>query len=84
MSGNVKLDPGPMKKCPKCEKIMPTRSNNCKYGYLLCCVGVRVLHFSAFITFMNYLSLSLNYYTVKHKHVMKANLHVQYNINSLN
>ena len=38
-----------MKKCPKCEKMMPTRSNNCKCGYLLCCVAARVLHFSAFI-----------------------------------
>ena len=23
--GNVELNPGPMKKCPKCEKMMPTR-----------------------------------------------------------
>ena len=22
--GNVELNPGPMKKCPKCEKMMPT------------------------------------------------------------
>ena len=36
VSGNVKLNPGPMKKCLKCEKMMPTRSNNCKCGYLLC------------------------------------------------
>ena len=35
VSGNVESDPGPMKKCPKCEKIMPTRSNNCKCGHLL-------------------------------------------------
>ena len=49
MSGNVKLNPEPMKKCPKCENMMPTRSNNCKCGYLLCCVAMRVLHFSAFI-----------------------------------
>ena len=35
VSGNVELNPGPMKKCPKCEKMMPTRSNNCKCGYLL-------------------------------------------------
>ena len=49
MSGNVELNPGPMKKCPKCKKIMSTRSNNCKCGYLLCYVAVRVLHFSAFI-----------------------------------
>ena len=26
------------------------RSNNCKCGYLLCCVAARVLHFSAFIS----------------------------------
>ena len=53
VSGNVKLNPGPIKKCPKCEKIMPTRTNNCKCGYLLCYmyVVVRVLHFSAFIMF---------------------------------
>ena len=25
MSGNVELNPGPMKKCPKCEKMMSTR-----------------------------------------------------------
>ena len=37
VSEYVKLNPGPMKKCPKCEKMMPTRSNNCKFGYLLCC-----------------------------------------------
>ena len=24
VSGNVKLNPEPMKKCPKCEKMMPT------------------------------------------------------------
>ena len=24
-SGNVELNPGPMKKCPKCEKMVPTR-----------------------------------------------------------
>ena len=47
----VKLNPEPMKKCPKYEKMMPTRSNNCKYGYLLCYVAVRVLHFSAFILY---------------------------------
>ena len=35
VSGNVELNPGPMKKCLKCEKMMPTRSNNCKCGYLL-------------------------------------------------
>ena len=49
VSGNVELNQGPMKKCPKCEKMMPTRSNNCKCGHLLCCVAARVLHFSAFI-----------------------------------
>ena len=51
MSGNVKLNPGLMKKHPKCEKLMPTRSDNFKCGYLLCCVAARVLHFSAFIVF---------------------------------
>ena len=25
VSGNVELNPGPMKKCLKCEKMMPTR-----------------------------------------------------------
>ena len=25
VSGNVELNLGPMKKCPKCEKMMPTR-----------------------------------------------------------
>ena len=25
VSGNVELNPGPMKKCPKCEKMMPTK-----------------------------------------------------------
>ena len=25
VSGNVEMNPGPMKKCPKCEKMMPTR-----------------------------------------------------------
>ena len=45
VSGNVELNPGPMKKCLKCEKMMPTGSNNSKCGYLLCYVAVRVLHF---------------------------------------
>ena len=49
VSGNVELNPGPIKKCTKCEKMMPTRSNNCKCGYLVCCVATRILHFSAFI-----------------------------------
>ena len=49
VSGNVELNQRPMKKCPKCEVMMPTRSNNCKCGYLLCYVAMRVLHFSAFI-----------------------------------
>ena len=49
VSGNVKLNPGPMKKCPKRKKMISTRSNNCKYGYLLCYVAARVRHFSAFI-----------------------------------
>ena len=38
VSGNVELNPGPMKKCPKCEKMMPPRSNNCRCGHLLCYV----------------------------------------------
>ena len=46
---NVELNLGPMKKCPKHEKMMSTRSNNRKCGYLLCYVAARVLHFSAFI-----------------------------------
>ena len=50
MSGNVELNPGPMKKCPKCKKMMSTRSNNCKCGYLLCYVAAGVLHFGAFIS----------------------------------
>ena len=33
VSGNVELNPGPMKKCLKCENLMPTRFNNCKCGY---------------------------------------------------
>ena len=49
VSGNVELNPGPMKRCPKCKKMMSTRSNNCKCGYLLCYVAARVLYFSAFI-----------------------------------
>ena len=31
------------------EKMMPTRSNNCKFDNLLCYVAMRVWHFSAFI-----------------------------------
>ena len=53
VSGNVELNAGPMKKCPKYEKMMPTRSNNCKCGYLLCYVAARVLHFSAFIFYLH-------------------------------
>ena len=49
VGGNVELNPGPMKKCSKCEKMIPTRSNNCKCGYLLCYVATMVLYFSAFI-----------------------------------
>ena len=51
VSGNVELNPGPMKKRPKCEKMMPTRSNNyCRWSHLLCYmyVAARALHFSAF------------------------------------
>ena len=54
VSGNVELNLGPMKKCPKCEKMMPTRSNNCRCGLLLCHVATRVLHFSAFILYALY------------------------------
>ena len=48
-----------MKKCLKCKKMMSTRSNNCKCGYLLCYVAARVLHFSAFIfgVFLSLLSI---------------------------
>ena len=53
VSGNVELNSEPMKKCLKCEKMMPTRSNNCKCGYLPCYVAARVLHFSAFINNYN-------------------------------
>ena len=49
VSGNVELNPRPIKKCMKCEKMMPTRSNNCKCGYLVCCVATRILHFNAFV-----------------------------------
>ena len=48
-SENVELNPGPMKKCPICEKMVPTRFNNCRCCHLLCYVAARVLHFSAFI-----------------------------------
>ena len=58
MSGNVELNLGPMKKCPKCKKMMSTRSHNFKCGYLLCYVAVRVLHFSAFIEYVSVLSTS--------------------------
>ena len=53
VSGNVELNPRPMKKCPKCEKMRPTRSNNCRCGHLLCYVAASVLHFSAFICIAN-------------------------------
>ena len=63
VSGNVEPNPGPIKKCLKCEKMMPiTRtSNNCKCGHLLwlCCVAARVLHFSAFILFC-FVSINTN------------------------
>ena len=49
VSGSVELNPGPMKKCPKCEKMMPTRF----YADVVICYvmlpAARVLHFSAFI-----------------------------------
>ena len=41
VSGNVELIPGPMKKCPKCEKMMLPRSINCRCGHLLCYVSAR-------------------------------------------
>ena len=56
VSGNVELNSRPMKKCPKCKKMMSTRSNNCKCGYLLCYVAARVLHFSAFIFYLLWLN----------------------------
>ena len=40
VSGNVELNPGSMKKCQKCEKMMPTRYNNCRCAWsfaMLCC-----------------------------------------------
>ena len=46
VSGNVELNPGPMKRCPKCEKMMPTRFI---VDVVICYVAARVLHFSAFI-----------------------------------
>ena len=57
VSGYVELNPGPMKKCLKCKKMMSTRFNNCKCGYLLCYVAVRVLHLSALIENCNLLGL---------------------------
>ena len=56
---NVELYLGPMKKFPKREKMMSTRSNNHKCGYLLCYVAARVLHFSAFIFFNSELQENL-------------------------
>ena len=41
VSGIVELNPGPMKKCLKCEKMMPTRFNNYRCGHLLCFVLLR-------------------------------------------
>ena len=35
VSGNVDLNSGSMKKCPKCARMMPTRSNNGKCGHSL-------------------------------------------------
>ena len=34
MSGNVELNPGPFKKCPKCESFVATRTMNCKCGHV--------------------------------------------------
>ena len=67
MSGNVELNPGPVKKCPKCKKMMPTRSNNCKCGYLLCyIVAVRVLHFRDLVhSFLKVMYIKTsNYYII--------------------
>ena len=36
VSENVDLNPGPMKKCPKCEKMMPTRSNTNIVDVVIC------------------------------------------------
>jgi hypothetical protein len=33
MSGDVELNPGPCKICPKCESMVPNRTINCKCGY---------------------------------------------------
>ena len=34
MSGNVGLNPGPSKKCPKCEAFVPNRTMNYECGYV--------------------------------------------------
>ena len=48
--GNVELNPGPMEKCPKCEKMMPTRFIvNVVICYAVLPQGL-ILHFSAFIS----------------------------------
>ena len=46
VSGNVELNPGPMKKCPKFEKIMPTRSNDrkCGHSFRKCIRNVQKVH----------------------------------------
>ena len=36
VSENVELNPGTMKKCPKCEKIIPTRSNTNIIDVVIC------------------------------------------------
>ena len=33
VSGDVELNPGPCKKCPKCESMVSNRMINCKCGY---------------------------------------------------
>ena len=56
MSGNVELNPGPMKKCLKCEKMIPTRSNNFTCGHLVYYVAARVL--ALVHSFNNYFKFS--------------------------
>ena len=41
VSGSVELNPGPMKKCPKCEKMMPTRFYADVVISVLCYVACR-------------------------------------------
>ena len=34
VSGNVELNPGPYKKCPKCECSVGTRTKKCECGHV--------------------------------------------------